>query len=109
MYVYILYVMIYIYIYIYIYVYVITYTYIIECRCCKRFSPSACLCHRAVYRFVAFRLHVTAFAGETFAWHCRRISTCRLWRVTEVQDSSKGGAVETGCSDLYDVIYYFTI
>ena len=25
------------------------------------------------------------------------------------QDSSKGGAVETGCSDLYGVIYYFTI
>ena len=22
-----------------------------------------------------------------------------------LQDSSKGGAVETGCSDLYDVIY----
>ena len=25
------------------------------------------------------------------------------------QDSSKGGAVETGCSDLYDVMYSFTI
>ena len=25
------------------------------------------------------------------------------------QDSSKGGAVETGCSDLYDVIYQFII
>ena len=25
------------------------------------------------------------------------------------QDSSKGGAVETGCSDLYNVIYYFVI
>ena len=25
------------------------------------------------------------------------------------QDSSKGGAVETGCSDLYDVIYYCII
>ena len=22
-----------------------------------------------------------------------------------IQDSSKGGAVETGCSDLYDVMY----
>ena len=26
-------------------------------------------------------------------------------RWDENQDSSKGGAVETGCSDLYDVIY----
>ena len=26
-----------------------------------------------------------------------------------LQDSSKGGAVETGCSDLYGVIYWFTI
>ena len=25
----------------------------------------------------------------------------------EAQDSSKGGAVETGCSDLYDVMYLF--
>ena len=26
-----------------------------------------------------------------------------------VQDSSKGGAVETGCGDLYAVVYDFTI
>ena len=29
---------------------------------------------------------------------------CRS-KVLASQDSSKGGAVETGCSDLYDVIY----
>ena len=27
----------------------------------------------------------------------------------QAQDSSKGGAVETGCSDLYDVIYWLII
>ena len=27
-------------------------------------------------------------------------------RYPGTQDSSKGGAVETGCSDLYDAIYY---
>ena len=30
-------------------------------------------------------------------------------RISESLHSAKGGAVETGCSDLYDVIYYSTI
>ena len=30
-------------------------------------------------------------------------STC--WLSRNIQDSSKGGAEETGCSDLYDVKY----
>ena len=29
----------------------------------------------------------------------------KSFAVIDIQDSSKGGAVETGCSDLYDVIY----
>ena len=33
----------------------------------------------------------------------RAESTC--WLRRNIQDSSKGGAIETGCSDLYDVVY----
>ena len=43
---------------------------------------------------------------------CEKWSSSRLLAPKETrvcQDSSKGGAVEAGCSDLYDVMYYFIV
>ena len=37
------------------------------------------------------------------------IALCYTVLDYDAQDSSKGGAVETGCSDLFDVANYFTI
>ena len=36
------------------------------------------------------------------------LSLLSFWASCTLQDSSKGGAVETGCSDLYEVMYVYT-
>ena len=93
------------YIYIYIYIsYVYIYIYIYTCN------------YVCVYIYIYIYTHILRV-------HPRRIELTLFWdmphgpgnstpsgpllssRKAIVQDSSKGGAVETGCSDLYDVIH----
>ena len=50
-----------------------------------------------------------AFSPSYFNLSVQRIVSLSLSLSLVILHSAKGGAVETGCSDLYDVIYQFTI
>ena len=59
-----------------------------------------------IYIYIYIRIHTICTYIHTRTHLSLSLS---LIGVFANQDSSKGGAVETGCSELYDVIYWFII
>ena len=72
------------YIYIYIHIYIYIYIYICECYI-----------YTYMYIYIYIYIYINMYSP----------GFCGLPSASPVQDSSKGGAVETGCSDLYAVTY----
>ena len=92
-----------------IYTYIYIYTHIIVIRDLE-LRPTAMTCVRARLRETLW-ISPPGSAGAEVARSRKSHVWCRPAFVGRVftQDSAKGGAVETGCSDLCGVIHYFDI
>ena len=78
-------------------------------RAAPRRCPAAPVTHQLLlYVCMCVYYYFRAWTDNVFG-HGVRDPQSEIVRIESTQDSSKGGAVETGCSYLYGVMYYFTI
>ena len=68
-------------------------------------------CGDLFYRTIRSRVAWASVVRASTLCPLFRLTVCMVgfFGLAMIQDSSKGGAVETGCSDLYDVMHSFII
>ena len=96
-----------IYIFTYIYMYTL-YTYTISLSVCLSLSLSISL---SLYIYIYIYIYIYGAEGceRRVVSRAGLASIASIWKTADTQDSSKGGAVETGCSDLHYIIGCFII